>query len=168
MLEAAAFLGVLDEQDVEWLVANSKQHQVEAGSILIRRGEPVDFLYLIVDGAFEVTVFLPDERHIATLYAGELVGEMSFVDMHPPSATVTAGMNSSVLAILKTALTQKIENDGSFGARFYKGVSVLLAGRLRAAYAIDHRGHGDSKSKVEMSVLEMRFVEIQGRLGLRR
>ena len=139
MLEAAAFLGVLNEPDVEWLVANSKQHKVESGSVLIRRGQPVEFLYLIVDGAFDVTVFVPKkprgERHIATLYAGELMGEMSFVDSHPPSATVTAGMNCSVLAITKAALTEKIENDTGFGARFYRGVSVLLAGRLRAKNA---------------------------------
>jgi len=62
MLEAAAFLGVLDEADVEWLVANSKQHQIESGSVLINRGEPVEFLYLIVDGAFEISVniYLPN------------------------------------------------------------------------------------------------------------
>lgn len=110
---------------------------------------------------------MPEERHIATLYAGELVGEMSFVDRHPPSATVTAGVKSSVLAIHKTALTEKIENDRGFGARFYKGVSVLLAGRLRSAYAIDHRVP-DWESRVEMSILEMRFEEIERHLGLRR
>jgi CRP/FNR family cyclic AMP-dependent transcriptional regulator len=168
MLEAAAFLGVLDESDVEWLVANSKQHEIETGSVLIRRNEPVEFLYLIVDGAFKVTVSTPNEIHIATLYAGELAGEMSFVDMHPPSATVTAGMRSSVLAVSKAALGEKIQNDRGFGARFYKGVSVLLAGRLRAAYAIDLRHHEDHESQVEMGILEKRFEEIQRHLGLRR
>jgi CRP/FNR family cyclic AMP-dependent transcriptional regulator len=168
MLEAAAFLGVLDEPDVEWLVANSKQHEIESGSVLISRGKPVEFLYLIVDGAFDVTVFSPDEHHIATLYAGELAGEMSFVDLHPPSATVTAGMNSSVLAVSKAALTEKIENDKGFGARFFKGVSVLLVGRLRAAYAVDVHVRGGNATRVEMGVLAMRFEEIERRLGLRR
>jgi CRP-like cAMP-binding protein len=165
MLEAAAFLGVLDEPDVEWLVANSKQHEMQPGTVLIHRGEPVEFLYLIVDGAFEVRIFTPGERHIATLYAGELAGEMSFVDMYPPSATVTAGMKSSVLAVSKAALNEKLRHDGGFGARFFKGVSVLLAGRLRAAYAIDLNGAGPDR--VEMGVLEARLEEIQRRLGLR-
>jgi len=167
MLEAAAFLGVLEEADVEWLVANSEQHQLKSGSVLIHRGNPVEFLYLIVDGAFEITVFTPEARHIATLYAGELAGEMSFVDMHPPSATVTAGVKSTVLAIHKAALTEKINEDRGFGLRFYKGVSVLLAGRLRAAYAVDPRVP-DAESRIEMSVLEKRFEEIERRLGLRR
>ena len=167
MLEAAVFLGVLNEPDIEWLVANSKQHQIRSGSVLIHRGKPVEFLYLIVDGAFDISVSLP-ERHIATLYAGELVGEMSFVDMHPPSATVTAGMNSTVLAISKAVLTRKIENDHGFGVRFFKGISVLLAGRLRAAYAVDNRVGAEADRKVEMGLLTMRFEEVQRRLGLRR
>jgi len=168
MLEAAVFLGVLNEPDIEWLVANSKQHQIRSGSVLIHRGKPVEFLYLIVDGAFDISVSLPAERHIATLYAGELVGEMSFVDMHPPSATVTAGMNSSVLAITKAVLTKKIESDHGFGTRFFRGISVLLAGRLRAAYAVDPRVDAEAERKVEIGLLTMRFEEVQRRLGLRR
>ena len=51
MLEASAFLGILDEPDVEWLVANSKRQDIPSGSILIRLGKPVEFLFLIVEGA---------------------------------------------------------------------------------------------------------------------
>lgn len=167
MLEATIFLGVLHESDVEWLVTNSKEHDVAPGTVLIRCGEPVEFLYLVVDGALDVTVFSPDARHIATLYAGELAGEMSFVDLQPPSATVTAGMRSKILAIAKSALTEKITDDPEFGSRFYKGISVLLAGRLRAAYSIGARRRTDAESKVEVSVLEKRYAEIQHRLALR-
>lgn len=166
MLEATIFLGVLHESDVEWLVKNSAEHEVAPGTVLIRCGEPVAFLYLLVDGALGVTVFSPDARHVATLYAGELAGEMSFVDLQPPSATVTAAMRSRILAIAKSALTEKIREDAGFGARFYKGISVLLAGRLRAAYSIDVRPHTDADSKIEVSVLEKRYAEIQHRLAL--
>lgn len=168
MLEATIFLSILDESDIEWLVANSTEHDVPVGTVLIRRGEAAEFLYLIVDGAFDVTVHSPDPHHIATLYAGELAGEMSFVDLHPPSATVTAGLRSRVLAIAKSALLEKIKNDAGFGTRFYRGVSVLLAGRLRAAYAIDVRPVPAAESQIEMSTLQRRYDEIERRLGTRR
>ena len=168
MLEAAVFLGVLDEPDIEWLVANSKQQDVESGSVLIHHGQPVEFLYLIVHGKFDVTVYAPVARHVATLFSGELVGEMSFVDMHPPSATVTAGMPSHVLAIEKRVLTTKIKSDSGFGTRFFKGISVLLAGRLRAAYSVDSNARLDGEARMEMSKLESRYQEIQHRLGLKR
>jgi CRP/FNR family cyclic AMP-dependent transcriptional regulator len=168
MLEASVFLGILDEPDVEWLVANSKRQDIESGSVLIRLGEPVEFLYLIVDGAFNVTVSVPEERQVAKTYAGELLGEMSFVDWHPPSATVTAVMNSSVLAITKADLTGKIENDIGFAARFYKGISLLLSGRLRAAYGDELNLRADAEGKDEMDTLAMRFEEIRLRLTLRQ
>jgi CRP-like cAMP-binding protein len=141
--------------------------------VLIRRTEPVESLYLIVDGAFKVTIAVagerhPEEHHIATLYTGELAGEMSFVDKHAPSATVTAGIKSSVLAVSKSALTDKIHSDSGFGTRFYKGVSVLLAGRLRAAYDVDRRAQGVPEENVELGKLAARFKEIEHRLGLQR
>ena len=168
MLEAAVFLGFLDESDIEWLVANSQQKHLPPGSILIHHGNPVEFLYLIVHGKFDVTVDAPEPRYIASLFSGELVGEMSFVDQHPPSATVTAGMNSEVLAIEKRALNEKIRSDSDFGSRFFKGISALLAGRLRAASSIDVGRRRDAEGGLEMSQLERRYREIQQRLGLKR
>ena len=168
MLEANIFLGVLEESDVEWLVAHSEEHDVPPGTVLIRRSEPVQYLYLIVNGAFDVTVSSPESVSIATLYAGELAGEMSFVDMHPPSATVTAKIRSRVLAILKSSLLEKVRIDPGFGARFYKGVSALLAGRLRAAYSIDVRPLSEGDAESEMGVLEERYAEIQSRLSCTR
>jgi CRP-like cAMP-binding protein len=167
MLEASAFLGILDEPDVEWLVANSKRQDIPSGSILIRLGKPVEFLFLIVEGAFNVTVSVPKEHQVAKVYAGELVGEISFVDWHPPSATVTAAMNSSVLAIAKADLIGKIESDIGFAARFYKGISLLLAGRLRAAYRDELDLRADAKGNDEMGTLATRFEEIQRRLTSR-
>jgi CRP/FNR family transcriptional regulator, cyclic AMP receptor protein len=168
MSETLAFLGILNEPDLEWLVANSKRQDIQSGTVLIRRDEPVEFLFLIVDGAFDVTVSAPKEHQVARLYAGELMGEMSFVDSHPSSATVTAGINSSVLAITQTDLIKKIENDSGFGARFYKGVSLLLSGRLRAAFAGEIDLHADPEGRDEMTALRTRFGEIQRRLELRR
>jgi CRP/FNR family transcriptional regulator, cyclic AMP receptor protein len=168
MLEAFAFLGILDESDIEWLVANSKRQEIQSGSDLIRQGEPVESLYLIVDGAFDVTVSAPKEHRIARLYSGELIGEMSFVDLHPPSATVTASVNSGVLAIAKADLTKKIEHDAGFAARFYKGVSLLLSGRLRAVFGKEPDLHADPEGKKEMGALKMRFEEIQRRIESQR
>jgi CRP-like cAMP-binding protein len=170
MIKALAFLGVLDDGDVEWLVANSKRQDLQSGSVLIRQGEPVGFLYLILDGALNVTIPLSKKHQVARLYAGELAGEMSFVDSHPPSATVTAGMPSSVLAIANSDLAGKIENDIGFAARFYKGISVLLSDRLRAADNGAYSGEVDLRAAAEkadlMETLTARFHEIQRRLEL--
>lgn len=170
MLKALAFLSILEDRDLEWLVANSRRKDIPAGSALIRLDEPAEFLYLIVDGVFNVTVAVPEERHVARIYAGELLGEMSFVDSHPPSATVTAGVNSSVLAISREDLVDKMQQDLEFSGRFYKGIALLLSDRLRTA----SRGHEkprartSAEDKEEMEILAARFAEIQRHLELER
>lgn len=70
-------------------------------------------------------------REIATLYAGEIVGETSFVDLRPPSASVVATQDSQVLVISRAVLCSKLSADNAFSARFYKAIATLLADRLR-------------------------------------
>jgi CRP/FNR family cyclic AMP-dependent transcriptional regulator len=66
--------------------------QHESGSTLITEGERSKHLYLLVDGCVKATAVNAD-GHVALLairVAGDLVGELSSLDSHPRSATVTA------------------------------------------------------------------------------
>ncbi len=60
-----------------------------AGTVLIREGVPVGTLYILLEGHLRV-VLEGSGRQIASLEVGEIVGEMSFIDARPPSATVHA------------------------------------------------------------------------------
>ena len=61
---------------------------------LIEQGVPVDSVFILLDGRLAVWLRPRHgpEREIARLNAGEIVGEMSFVDARPPSATVRAAL----------------------------------------------------------------------------
>jgi CRP-like cAMP-binding protein len=72
---------------------------------------------------------------IAKLLAGEIVGEISFVDSRPPSASVKAVVDSQVLALPKAALRAKLQRDLGFASRFYLSLATFLADRLRLADA---------------------------------
>src|ERR1700730_9052502 len=76
-------MGILDDQDVEWLGKNGVMRNVPSGTILIHEGvsvSPIDDVYVVLDGRLSVLVQGIGNREIAVLYAGEIVGEMSFVD----------------------------------------------------------------------------------------
>jgi CRP-like cAMP-binding protein len=60
-----------------------------------------------------------------------MVGEMSFIDARPPSATVTAAQDSAVLAIPRPQLVAKLDQDTAFAARFYRALATFLSDRLR-------------------------------------
>lgn len=131
MRKALFFLGILTDEDLEWMIANGNRRQVPAATLLIREGQPVDALYIVVDGALSVSVGTPP-RLLARLHVGEIVGEMSFVDSRPPSATVMSAEDSVLLELPRGPLSVRLD-DPPFAARFYKAMAVFLADRLRAA-----------------------------------
>jgi CRP-like cAMP-binding protein len=125
--------GSLNDHDVEWMASAGRVCSVPAGTVIVAQGEDIDALYLVLDGLFAVSVTArATEREIARLHAGEVVGEISFVDSRPPSATVTAVQDSRVLRIARADLHRKLEETG-FASRFYKALALFLADRLRSA-----------------------------------
>lgn len=124
-------LGILEDEDVDWLVSAGHRQELSTGEVLIREGEPSDAIYLILSGQFVVSLERSPNTHIARLFSGEVVGEMSFVDHLPPSATVTAVEPAVVLSIAIATLETKLEQDSSFAQRWYRALATLLSVRLR-------------------------------------
>lgn len=132
MKRVVFILGVLDDDDVDWLIEAGQRQELQPGQVLIREGDPCEHIYLILDGGLEVTVAALSDQPIARLATGEVVGEMSFVDSQPPSATVSALEPSIVLAISCLQLRQKLQQDIWFASRFYRAMAILLSSRLRS------------------------------------
>jgi CRP-like cAMP-binding protein len=124
-------LGELDDADAEWLIHAGRVIDVPDGQAIIREGEPIDSIYFVTGGSFRVTTrsSVDDVAHIGV---GEVLGEVSYVDRRPPTATVTAEQDGRVLAIPRAALTEKLTADPGFAARFYKAIATFLADRLRS------------------------------------
>ncbi|MEC7183104.1 MAG: cyclic nucleotide-binding domain-containing protein [Bdellovibrionota bacterium] len=73
---------------------------LEAGKFLMREGEESNTMYLIVKGQLEVLKRKGDiEKPIGQINEGDLVGEISFLDNSPRSASVRALTNSEILPI---------------------------------------------------------------------
>jgi CRP/FNR family cyclic AMP-dependent transcriptional regulator len=172
MRKALYFLGILNDSDIDWLVAAGGRREIAAGWKLIEEGQPIDSVYLVIDGVFAVRTAALGGREVARLMSGEMMGEMSFVDQAPPSATVQAVEASFVLDIPRRRLNVKLAEDPAFSARFYRALSMFLAARLRstnAALAGAPAG-GDSEDEMDFDALDnisvagARFDWIQRRL----
>lgn len=124
-------LGILEDEDIDWLVSAGNRQELTEGEVLIREGEPIDAIYLILSGQFVVSIERSRDAHIARLSSGEVVGEMSFVDHLPPSATVTAIEAAVVLMIERSVLDKKLHQDVGFAQRWYQALATLLSVRLR-------------------------------------
>jgi len=130
MRKVLFIFGQLADVDVEWLARAGRRQRLPVGSFLIREGVPVDTLYILLEGQVSVSAA---GREVARLGAGEIVGEMSFIEKRPPSATVSTWTDVVVCAIAKDALQERLDMDVAFAARFYKAVATLLSDRLRQA-----------------------------------
>ena len=95
--------GELSDNDVDWMMAAGTREQIPPGAVLIQEGKPVETLYIVLEGLLRVSVESEGSHELARLGSGEIVGEMSFVDARPPSATVKALENSTVLSISPVA-----------------------------------------------------------------
>ena len=148
MRKALFFLGILSDEDVDWMIATGHRRQVPAGSVLIREGSEIDKIYILLDGSLRVMLAAAAGREVARLFSGEVVGEMSFVDSRPPSATVTAVEESLVLEVPRDPLLRRLQTP-EFAARFYHALAVFLADRLRAT--VGQLGYGSTTPAAEAS-----------------
>jgi CRP-like cAMP-binding protein len=124
-------LSQFTDDDADWLAAQGERRQVPIGTLLVEQGRPIESLFVVLEGRFS----LYGAAGPGAVGAGEIIGEISFVDETPPSADVVASEDSQVLAVPRAALLDRLEVEPRFAARFYRAVAVLLADRLREAGA---------------------------------
>jgi CRP/FNR family transcriptional regulator, cyclic AMP receptor protein len=172
MRKALQMLGILDDSDIEWLLSNGHSEHLSKGVVLIRKGVPIDNLYIVLEGKLLVqTDRAGEDVTIASLLTGEIVGEISFVDSRAPIATVVTSMDSRVLAVPSSAVRHKLERDTAFAARFYRALASFLADRLYTTTAT--LGYGewdhpvdqlDTERLDEVWLAATRFEQVMKRL----
>ncbi len=174
MRKVLFFFGILDDEDLEWMLASGSRREAEKGEVLIRQGEIIDSLFLLVDGLCKV---VSGTAEIAQLKAGEIMGELCFVDSRPTSASVIAVEKSLLLALPRTLVAKRLGEDVGFAARFYRALAIFLADRLRSSNALlgygqvgriwESSGDPDEMDPDELeavSVANVRFDRLQRQL----
>ena len=152
MRKVLFILGQLSDIDVEWMLSVGKKERITPGSVLIVEGKPLDSVYLVLDGKLSVFVTALSNKELAVLGSGEIVGEMSFVDSRPPSATVKALEETTLFTIPRSALASKLQKDVGFASRFYHALALFLSDRLRST--VSRLGFGQDTSLDEAAEYE--------------
>ena len=151
----------LNDADVEWLMQAGRKDQLAPEALVIREGQPVGFLSIILAGRVAVQREA-DSRVLAHLEAGDIVGEMSFIDQRPPSATVRAAEPSIILKLAHADFQRKLDRDTGFAARFYKAMSMMLSNRVREAQVASRPGGGTIEERGELDLGALDRVHLAG------
>jgi len=159
MRKALYILGSLEDLDIEWIARHAARVALGPGEVLIRQGQSIEYLYILMEGQLSVRIGKEANHEIANLLPGEVVGEISFVDNRKPTASVVALRNSRLLALNKSSLTLKLNRDPGFASRFYRAIAVFLADRLftttsRLGYGVAHQDTNPDVDVIEDSFMD--------------
>jgi CRP/FNR family cyclic AMP-dependent transcriptional regulator len=134
------FFSELNNNDLDWLVQKGKKEIVQPDRWLIREGQVSEALYIVVSGSFSVVIQSQDQKELAQISVGEIVGEVSFIDTRAPLASVRSLEESVVLSIPRIQLLAKLQQDVNFSSRFYRAICLCLSDRLRGT--VSRLGYG--------------------------
>lgn len=146
-------LGHLSDLDIEWMINNGNKVDLEAGDRLICKGEAIENLYIILSGQLSITDG-ESQENIAFIGAGEIVGEMSFLESRLPSVSVIATEPTSVYRISKELMNNRLTNNLEFKANFYYSISLFLSNRLRKTTSQLGYGSSDEADAIDENVLD--------------
>lgn len=115
----------------DWILikAGSRQVKFAAGEEIIRQDSTGGIMFFLSKGTAKIVV--NGETVVARLGAGQICGEIAFLDNRKSSASVIAEEPVEADAIDWAELHRIFRMFPHVGARFYHSLAVLLSRRLR-------------------------------------
>ncbi|MBW7859958.1 MAG: cyclic nucleotide-binding domain-containing protein [Rhodocyclaceae bacterium] len=165
MNSAMIVLGVLNDGDIEWLVANGMRCSFQPGETLIEQGRHSRYMYLVLDG--KVGFEREGLGRVGDAHHGELLGEISFLDAGPPTMTVRAEAVTTVLSVPRETMRTRLDSDDGFAARFYRALGLFMAQRLRTTQALVDALRAGRRFDVTQERLDLELIE-HGEIAARR
>lgn len=133
----------LDPSELGDLEAAMRRKEYGEGHVICRQGESAESLFVIVDGFARVLV---DDRPVARLRRGDVIGEMSLVSGEPRSATVVAAVPTTAFELSRYGVAALIAEQ----PRILENLTRILSDRLAATTArvADSRTRGEAVALV--------------------
>ena len=98
---------------------------VKAGDALFRKGDPAEFLYVLLSGEARIG---DGNRIYENVSPGGIVGEMGIIDSAPRSATVTAVTDCSFAEVDEKRFLFLVQQTPSFALNIMRVLSRRLRG----------------------------------------
>ena len=111
--------------------------EVERDAVIITEGTGTDSLFWVVSGVLSVEKFYDGVfASIANLAAGDIFGEMSFLEERNATANVRALEKSVIDVVPQIVMVEAIGADPRFGVAFYRWLAQTLSRRLRQTASV--------------------------------
>lgn len=126
ILRNVPLFGLCTQKELADIAGLVDEITVKEGDVLTKEGTPGRECFVVLSGEAEATV---RGRAIATLGAGECIGEMALLDTAPRAATVTAVTEMELFVLEPRSFGDLLDRHPSVSKRLL----AAMARRLRAA-----------------------------------
>ncbi|HEY9721889.1 MAG TPA: cyclic nucleotide-binding domain-containing protein [Oscillatoriaceae cyanobacterium] len=135
MLQQVDIFQGVPAEALEELLATAETRGFERGETIFREREPGDAMYLVVEGAVELTQSTgPAADHrLALLDHGQIFGELALFDHLPRSATAEAFVKTTLLRFPAEAFDELLDNCSDIAPHLLRNLVRKLSLRLRDA-----------------------------------
>jgi CRP-like cAMP-binding protein len=129
LLSAKNGLAYLTANDWALIFDKAARMQFKAGEQFVHRGKRTHGVYLLVKGTASVQI--AGHGKAREIGAGEVCGEISFLDELPATADVVASEAVLAYYLDRPMLQSLFELFPHLGSRFYRSLASILSRRLR-------------------------------------
>ncbi|MDZ7921032.1 Crp/Fnr family transcriptional regulator [Rhodoferax sp.] len=131
LIRRVPLFAMLTSAQVDSLAANVAKERFKRGANVVEQGKTSNALFLILAGRAHVVMTDSKAREVivATLKAGDYIGEMSLIDNEAHSATVVADTQMDVLVLGRDDFARCVSENAAIASAVMRG----LVQRLRNA-----------------------------------
>lgn len=124
----------LSDEDQQNIIAQSTRRIVKRKTVIVRQGRSGRDMFFVLSGSLKVSVVSDAGKEISFVVLGknDYFGELSLIDGHRRSATVTAIENSELLVLGHGGYQQLLERFPQTAINFLTHMLSTLSRRLRA------------------------------------
>ncbi len=128
LIRRVPLFAMLTPEQAEPLAAVAVKRRFRRGELIVEQGKKSDALYIILSGRAHVVMTQDQEREVilATLQAGDYIGEMSLIDHEPHSASVLAEMQTDVLVLGRAQFAGYLPERSSMAYLMLRGLVLRL------------------------------------------
>ncbi|MGH8705550.1 MAG: cyclic nucleotide-binding domain-containing protein [Burkholderiales bacterium] len=135
-LKGTAICRTLSDAEISAIASLAEAQKLAPGKELFREGDSGDGLYLVVSGEIDVVKRAPgNERSLARLGAGEVLGEMSLLTEDSRSATGRATVETTVLRLPAKRFRALLEQGSPAALKVVARIAEVIARRLATTNA---------------------------------
>ena len=139
LLEGLALFRGVEPDDVQELLQKCDRRDLEAGELLLSPGNKNEHVYIVLSGELNVHVGSIETTPLATMEAGDCVGEMSIIEDRDPSAYVVGTEPTHLLVIHQSVLWDMVNASHEFA----KNLLIVLSERVRSHNRVIADSYGE-------------------------